>query len=575
MRHRSLHRTSHRRSVLPTAVVALFLAGAWGACSPGANTQPAASPQAPALSSIPALSEEQFAPAVKELLTSDGSANDRSTQIAAAIQHQLGRASGYFARDLDHQGVNATVGALLLARALELHPQTLRNYAVVLLEAADVVAKSGDEGRARALYELAVESEPANGVLTARAKNHLEALYQWELATHTDGSMQAAQARRLAAVKRALLKREPGAMKAARDAIRDWVDVAIEFERLEEPPRSSFELDERITANIAVRTAAQCLVALYLRDGDAAGAIAALRDEGLEVATPLQEALQGAADGSVDGWMAWYQEFQAELEHPFHFDHDIARAAQWGAATSIVRVAAKAEPRSAMAALPVANLLVDFGMPDVVPLLLSDMSAKHAEREEQQREDEAKQVGLAFIYRSLLQLDASDDLPLARRVFENTKPLLDGYSGAKDQRPSPVHFYELMGTLEARAGDLARAFPLLSRSAKLRPSVDTFRLLSAIERQKRRLPRGVDVGQSVDGTRQQGTVTARKGPGVVVGARDPVAAKRQGPRRKDVGTSAAASFGPAAAFGAEWYCCSNRTVLGSSTRTLRATRSRA
>jgi cellulose synthase operon protein C len=484
MRQRSLHRTFRRHYIWPQALVALLLAGGGLGCSPGTSTPAALSPTAPALASIPVLSEEQFAPEVADLLRENRPSPARSTKVASVIQHQLTRAAGYFARDLEVQGVNAVSGALLLARTGELHPRTLGKHAAVLLQAADLVSKAGDEGRARALYELALESEPGSPGLVARAKNHLQALYQWEQATHTDGSMQAAQARRLAAVKRALLKRDPDAIKVARDAIRDWVDVAIEFERLEEPPRSSFELDERISANIAVRTAAQCLVALYLRDGDAEGAMQALRDEGLEVAAPLQEALQSAADGGVDGWMAWYQEFQGELEHPFHFDRDIARAAQWGTAASILRIGANAEVRSTMAVLPISNLLVEFAMPDVVPLMLADMAGEQFEKEDKQREAEAQQVGLAFIYRSLLQLDASSDLTLARRVFENAKPLLDGYVGAKDQRPAPVHFYELMGTLEARAGDLDHAYPLLSRSAKVRPSVDTFRLLSAIERQK-------------------------------------------------------------------------------------------
>jgi cellulose synthase operon protein C len=467
--------------------MALLVTSAIGACTPAGST-PAASPSAPALTSVPALAAEDFAPQVSQLLTSSGPSDERSTQIAAAIQHQLGRASGYFARDLDVQGVNAVIGALLLARAGELHPQTLQSYAVVLLEAADSVAKTGDEGRARALYELAVDSEPNNALLASRAKGHLNALYKWEQTTQTDGSMQAAQARRLAAVNRALLKRDAGAMEAARTAIREWVDVAIEFERLEEPPRSSFELDERITANIAVRTAAQCLVALYLRDGDARGAMQALRDEGIEVAQPLQEALQAAADDNVEGWMAWYQEFQGELEHPFHFDRDIARAGQWGTAVEILKLGTNAQPRSTMAALPIANLLVEFGMPDVVPLLLGRVAGEQLEKADKQREDEAKQVGLSFIYRSLLQLDAADDLPLARRVFANTIPLLEGYKASKERRPAPVHFYELMGTLEARAGALDQAFPLLTRSAKVKPAVDTFRLLSAIERQRGNLP---------------------------------------------------------------------------------------
>lgn len=492
MRYRSLHWTARRRTVWPNLLLAVCLAGSWSACTPGATKAPAVPQSAPVIDSVPTLSEEQFAPAVAKLLLANGPAEDRTTQIAAVVQYQLGRAAGYFARNLDAQGVNAVVGALFLARAGELHPKTLYNYAAVLLEAADVVSKTGDEGRARALYELAIESEPSNPALRSRAKGHLQALYRWEQTTHRDGSMQAAHARRLAAVKRAMLKREASAIKAAHEAIREWVDVAIEFERLEEPPRSSFELDERIAASIAVRTAAQCLAALYLRDGDADGAIHALRDEGLEVAQPLQEALQSAAEGNIEGWMGWYQEFQGELEHPFHFDRDIARAAQWGTAVSIVRLGAIGERRSTMAALPVSNLLVELGMPDVVPLVIQALDDGRPAAIDVQRETDAKQVGLAFIYRSLLQLDAADDLPLARRVFANAKPLLDGYTGSKDQRPAPVHFYELMGTLEARAGDLDRAFPLLSLSAKLRPSVDTFRLLSAIERQKGNLPAALD-----------------------------------------------------------------------------------
>ena len=480
--------------------VLVLLAGGYGLA---ACTKPQTGPQvqhpAPVHVTPPVLTDAGFAPVVESLLDDGEAGPQRTTRIASAVRHLLGRARGYFERGAPQQGLDIVTGALLLARTGELHPKSLTGYSAVLVSAADEAARRGDEGRARAFYELAkTASSEADAAMGQKASEHLVALHGWESATQNDGSMQAASSRAISSVKRALVSREASVVNEAEREIVRWVERAIDVNRVDAPIRSIFDHDERNAARLVYFTGAQTMIALYLRDGNAAGAVAALDADALTaIREPrLVDGLLAAAEGNAEAWFDWYRLYQSALEEPEFFDSDLARAAQWGVAVELLR----AERDTVASALPVLGLLSEFGMPDVAPVILAPRIRAAAERAEP-TEVQARQAALAIVYRSLEVLERRNDVALARLVFSNTEPLLavlgkaPKTSDGEKPQLSGVDFYETMGALEVRSGNLERALPLLEKANAARPSVETFRLLASIERQRGRLDAALALSQ--------------------------------------------------------------------------------
>ena len=468
------------------AVAALVtgLVGVTGGCTAASS---ASSPPASAASVqvvAQPLSDEEFAQQVAALLTDGSQTEGRAREVAGVVHHVLARARKYFDRGLDEQALQSVMGAFFLARSGELHPESLRGQADVLLSAADAAARQGDEGRARAWYELARDSR--DDQVSKRAANHLQALSQWEEDTRQDGSMQSISAQRLAALKRALVQRNADTVAEARGAIVTWVERAVEASQSDEPIESLFDHDERMAARLAFVAGSQNMIALYLRDGNAAGALTALGSDTMAAVTEPRwlTGLIAAAEGNPEAWLDWFRRYQAAIEQPELFDADVARGALWGSAVELYR----AQPDSLQFALPLASLLIEHGMADVAPLLLRSAeksSEKSKDTATNQEKLTAERQALRLLFAALVRLESSGDLPLARRVFDNGMPLITRHQATGEQQgPTAVDFYELMGSLETRAGHLDRAFRHLERAVKLKPSVETLRLLSSIERQR-------------------------------------------------------------------------------------------
>jgi tetratricopeptide (TPR) repeat protein len=407
-------------------------------------------------------------------------------------------------------------GALLLARTGELHPKSLTGFAGVLVSAADEAARRGDEGRARAFYELAkAASSPTDAVAEHRASEHLRALEGWESSTQSDGTMQSASSRTTSAVKRALVSRDAAVVNEAEREIVKWVERAIDVHRVDAPIQSIFDHDERTAARLVYYTGVQTMIALHLRDGNAAAALAALDDDAMAAIREPRfvTGLLSAAEGDADAWFDWYRLYQSALEEPEFFDSDLARAAQWGIAVELLR----ADGGTIASALPMITLLNQFGMPDVGPALLAPRIKPKAERAEP-TELQARQAALGLVFRSLETLERRNDIGLARRVFENVEPLLSAWGssakgGDADKQLSAVDFYETMGALEVRGGNLERALPLLQKANTARPSVETLRLLASIERQRGQLQQALALSQQLQqlAARQQLPVAESQG----------------------------------------------------------------
>lgn len=478
------------RSIGFRALVLLALSSATTGCTKPQAGVRVAEP-APVHVTPPVLTEDAFAPTVVGLLSSGEATQGRTAQIASAVHHLLGRARVYFERGLSPQALEVVAGALLLARSGELHPKSLTGYSAVLVDAADEAARRGDEGRARAFYELAkAASADPKATTEAKATEHLAALRSWEAATQSDGTMQAASSHAVSAVKRALVSRQASVVGEAEQEVVRWVERAVDINRVDAPIQTMFDHDERIAARLAFLTGAQTMIALHLRDGNAAAALGALDSD---VMTAIREprwvsGLMSAAEGDAEAWFDWYRLYQSALEQPEFFDSDLARAAQWGIAVELQR----ADVATVTSTLPLITLLIQFGMPDVAPALLAPRAKTTGEALDA-TELEARQTALGLVYQSLESLEEHNDIALARVVFKQTEPLLRAWApvGEAAKGLRAVDFYETMGSLEVRHANLERALPLLEYASSVRPSVETLRLLAGIERQRGNLERAL------------------------------------------------------------------------------------
>lgn len=456
----------------------------------GCATKHAARPRTPQASDATPIEavqvdEDGFAAAALTVLSNPAPSPRRLGLLVGVVQRQLERAARYFETGQEEMGLASLRGALYLVRAGELRPEMLAGRSAALSHAASALARLGNEGQADALYTLLVERLPP-GAEQADAKQHLEALRRWQQDTRQPGSMQARAAAQQAAMQQALLDPAQSALERAHSETLLWAEQAQVLAAEQMPPQSYFEQDETMEAFRAIRTAPLTLVALYLRQGNAEGALGALDEESIARLTPpsLRERVENAAmDGAPEAWAELFRLFESADESEESgptLDPDLARAAAWGAAVELYRV----EPQSFRAAMPICSLLLGHGMAEVAPLILEQA----LEQSEHTRE---ASWALRFVLEAIRQAEALGDLPAARRTFAHAQNLIrfsqrEVYGGRVTPSASRLHFF--MGAIEAGAGELERAHPHLSLAVKLEPTADALRLLSSIERQRRDYP---------------------------------------------------------------------------------------
>jgi cellulose synthase operon protein C len=425
--------------------------------------------------------DEGFAPAALAVLQNEAPSPRRLGLLVAVVQRQLDRAARYFESGHEEMGLAALRGALYIVRSDELRAEMLAGRSTALSHAAAAFARLGNEGQADALYSLLVQRLPA-GPERDDATQHLGALRRWQEDTRSPGSMQARGAAQQAALQQALLDPSAAALQRAHAETLAWTEQALSFGAEQLPPQNNFEQDEAIEAFRAIRTAPLTFVAMYLRQGDAQGALAALDDENVAriTAPALRQRVEGAAENDPEAWAELFRMFESveeAEESGMTLDGDLARAAAWGAAIELYR----AEPKSFRASMPIASLLLAHGMAEVAPLMLQQA----LETSDQTRE---MSWALRFVLEAIRQAESLGDLPAARRVFAKSEPLIalsqrDVYGGRVTPSASRLHFF--MGAIEAGAGELERAHPHLQQAVKLEPTADALRLLASIDRQRR------------------------------------------------------------------------------------------
>ncbi len=448
--------------------------GGAGANQPVAGAEAATGPVHPV-----AVSDTEYAGYIERLLTDGEPTAKRNDLLAGVVQHQLARATERFESGHTEAGIDSLNGAFYLMRAGEFHLDTLACCTEALEYGAREAARVGNEGRALALYAM-LDGLLPDGPAKQDVEQHLEAMRDFRGATQSDGKMQATGGDQRAAVQRALVDARVDALEAARDRTIEWMQAALNA--ADGPIRSSFERDEAVEAYRAVRTGGAVIAALYLRHSDPRGALAALEKGDLSRVVPpgLRDRLEAAADD--DNPEAWADLFRlvdsaSVNERPeTAIDPDLARAAAWGSAVGLFR----SEPRSFRGVMPVSLMMLELGMAEASPLLLSRVTTESSSLEEMS-------WALSLVLRAVVAEDEDGDIEGARRTFRYAEPLLalarkKPFVGRT--RPTAGRLEYVMGALETRSGDLARARPHLIAAINEEPTHEALSTLAAIDRQR-------------------------------------------------------------------------------------------
>jgi len=451
------------RFALPV-LLALSLAAA--ACGPGRGRygQPAHHAERVTRADV-AVDDDQFPSAVRDLLASEPQSKERQQRLTGVVARQMSRVSSRFKAKNRENAVSSFAGAMFLVRAGELTTEMLGPHGYdALKSASDEFAKRGDEGRARAAYEMLMRVAPPKE--KADIKGHLDAISAWTRDTAGNGSMQTAGALEAAAVTRLLL--EPS-VEARDDAVAktlDFIDKAIQVKTARRARGMQITREEGLEAVRALETGSTVLVAIYLRSGDAHGALAALEKANLKDPQMTRPELMGALKAVVerpdtDRWLELARMLRPGQRGPargdeedFGRDSDLLRVASFVSACEAYRLDSTSPEPAAF----VATTLVELGMGEAAPAILAD-SVKA------QKDPRIVGFGLAVTIQAMLRALDAEEGDSARRSFKAAEPLLGAADALKGKiQPSPARLYALMGEIEIREGGLDAARKLLDAS---------------------------------------------------------------------------------------------------------------
>ena len=248
-------------------------------------------------------------------------------------------------------------------------------------------------------------------------------------------------------------------------------------QRKSPPPRE--EVGEALRA---LQTGGTVLAALYLRDADARGALAAIdKAQARDLVRPeLLAALTAAADKpDAERWIDVLHALQPPRdphgeEEEGGDDRDLVRAASFAVAMEAFRI----DPSQVESAGAVAAGLQELGMADASPLVLVDAVKAH-------RDPRIVSGALAIAMHAMGSEVEAEDADGARRAFKASAGLLaiaDDKAFAQKLQPSAAKVRAFMGEIEVREGRLDEARALLEASDKGEKSGSVLLALSRIER---------------------------------------------------------------------------------------------
>ena len=437
----------------------------------------------------PAVSDDAFAAAVHDLLVSGPGTTERAMRLGAVEARQMARADLRFKARATDRGLAAVSGGLYLVRAREALQGTFGVAGPDAIKAAArELALRGDEGRARALYNLSV----VVGTEADRqdAQHHLAALDVWMRdALSGGGEVENAGGLERVAVHRWLLEPSDAALADASRATSEWIARAMvlrdKFRKTRvQPPR-----EEGAEAWRALETGPIVLASVYLRDADVSGALAAidraqarelLESERPQFAAALEAAAQEPVIGRCIDLLAQLRPLAGrEPERDGHDDEDFVddRDLFGAAAFSVASECYRLDPTVPQVALTIGVALEELGMAEATPAILVDAVRSHVDAR-------VTSEALALTLDAMASEEDAGDPDAARRTFKAAQPLL---TVASDKalvgkvHPSAARLRAAMGEIDLREGRIDEARVLLKQSADEEKSGSVLLSLARIE----------------------------------------------------------------------------------------------
>ena len=285
----------------------------------------------------------------------------------------------------------------------------------------------------------------------ADIRGHIDALDGWTRnAVATGGLVASAGALERVAVRRRLLEPTDVALSDAAKTTGEWIQRAVvlrdKFRKTRvQPPR-----DEGAAAWRAIETGPLVLASLYLRDADAAGALAALdRSQARELLQSerpqFAAALEAAAQQpGVDRCIDLLTQLRpltgrepGREEEDFADDRDLFGAAAFALAGECYRL----DPTVPQVALSLGVALEELGMAEATPAVLAGAVRAHPEAR-------VASEALALSLDAMASEEEAGDAAAARRAFNAAQPLLAVAAQkalAGKVHPSPARLRAAMG----------------------------------------------------------------------------------------------------------------------------------
>ena len=499
---RQMERLIVRKSLLFVALVAACA----GIPACGSANQPPASPT-PTVSVAP-VNDQKFAQALLRVISDGGTSPERQSVLASVVRFQFARSAQRFASGHPERGLDALKGALFLLRSGELTLDMLDPNAARALQGGHyAVAPLGLEGPALAFLHMQSKALPALHPDQARIRQNVDALEAWMVDTRKRSSVENASANARAFGEQSILEPSSESLERARIATEQWLSESHAFNRRFRPGMGTRNRDEVIEAYRALRSGAIILAGLYLRHGDAQAAAEALESPNVEriASREFIERLQTAASSDdPETWLdlaALYSSSASKGdEDELAMPAGIAEGAAWGAALAAYR----SDPTQLSTAIPLSVLLVQYGMAEGAPLVLT-AAAKIEARVDSEPESKPKSkpesklgskpdidriVGsetfsriLRLLAQFLVHEDTARDYQSVQRMIALSQELLsiaDSVQASTQLDPSPARLRAMMASLLARSGNLVAARPMLEQSLSDMPTLDGYSTLARL-----------------------------------------------------------------------------------------------
>jgi cellulose synthase operon protein C len=471
---------------LPSLVLGTALSIATSGCGGGATgTGPGARHADNAKNSV-AVSDEAFASSVHDLLLAPPGSAQRASLLGGVEARQMERVVLRFrGQGGDDRALVSLIGGLYLIRTGELGDDLLGPAGrSALLEGARRLAARGDEGRARAVYEMLLRM--SQGADKAPVQAHLDALRAWMkdgVTMATGKPVVAAGEIETAAVARRLLEPSTTALDEATKATLDWIEKAIDLQTVYRDKHIRPSREGIAEAVRALQSGGTVLASIYLKDGDAGGALHAIgRAASHDVVRPeLVTAIQAVHDKpEAARWLELLHALTPNAGDHEHEDEEalddreLLRAATFGIAMEAYR----ADPTQPESAAIVAAMLQDLGMAEASPAIIVEATKAHPD-------PRTVSGAMVITMRAMSAELEADDADAARRAFAAAAPLLavaekKEIAGQLQARASRVR--AMMGEIELQQGRLDVARKLLVDSAAEEKSGAVMLALARLDR---------------------------------------------------------------------------------------------